>query len=81
MRSGAYINLSYTGFCHKVYYNYAVYSIHSRTCVESADNLLPYSGKFSWVQNFAEKPLDPSVEILVVIIFVGAGMPRRRAGL
>ena len=41
---------------------------------------IPYSGNFSWVQNFAEKPPDPPEETLVVFIFVGACMPRRRAG-
>ena len=33
--------------------------------------LVPYSGKFSWVQNFADMPSDPSEEIFVVFIFVG----------
>ena len=32
---------------------------------------IPYSGKFSWVQNFAEMPPDPPEEIFVVFIFVG----------
>ena len=33
--------------------------------------LIPYSGKFSWVQIFADMPSDPSEEIFVVFIFVG----------
>ena len=32
---------------------------------------VPYSGKFSWVQIFADMPSDPSEEIFVVFIFVG----------
>ena len=31
---------------------------------------IPYSGKFSLVQNFAEMRPDPSEEIFVVFIFV-----------
>ena len=32
---------------------------------------LPYSGKFSWVQIFAEMPPDPPEKNFVVFIFVG----------
>ena len=35
---------------------------------------LPYSGKFSLVQIFAEKRADSSEEIFAVFIFVDAGL-------
>ena len=60
--------------------------MYMQACMHDSENVffsavLPYSGKFSWVQNFAELPLRASEEIFTVLIFTAPARTGRRGAI